>query len=41
MTDKKILKECCREIYNDYKELLINKSATPGRHHYFKGGTLS
>lgn len=35
-----ILKECCQEIYSDYKEQLINKPATPGRHHYFKGGLL-
>lgn len=35
-----ILRECCQEIYNDYKENLLNKPATPGRHHYFKGGLL-
>lgn len=35
-----ILRECCQKIYNDYKEKLINKPATPGRHHYFKGGLL-
>ena len=35
-----ILKKCCQEIYNDYKEKLLNKPATPGRHHYFKGGLL-
>lgn len=35
-----ILRECCQEIYNDYKEKLLNKPATPGRHHYFKGGLL-
>lgn len=35
-----ILRECCKEIYNDYKEKLLNKPATPGRHHYFKGGLL-
>ncbi len=35
-----ILKECCQEIYSNYKEKLINKPAIPGRHHYFKGGLL-
>ena len=35
-----ILRKCCQEIYSDYKEQLINKPATPGRHHYFKGGLL-
>ena len=35
-----ILKECCQEIYSDYKDKLLNKPATPGRHHYFKGGLL-
>ena len=35
-----ILRECCQEIYNDYKEKLLNKPATPRRHHYFKGGLL-
>lgn len=35
-----ILRECCQEIYNDYKEKLLNKPATSGRHHYFKGGLL-
>ena len=35
-----ILRQCCQEIYSDYKEQLINKPATPGRHHYFKGGLL-
>lgn len=35
-----ILRECCQEIYNDYKKKLLNKPATPGRHHYFKGGLL-
>lgn len=34
------LKECCKNIYNDYKEKLINKPATPGSHHFFKGGLL-
>lgn len=35
-----ILKECVQKIYNDYKEKLINKPATPGSHHYYKGGLL-
>ena len=35
-----ILKDCCKKIYNDYKEKLINKPATPGSHHFFKGGLL-
>ena len=35
-----ILKECCQKLYIDYKEKLINKPATPGSHHYFKGGLL-
>lgn len=35
-----ILKECCKKIYSDYKEKLINKPATPGSHHFYKGGLL-
>ena len=35
-----ILKECCQKVYIDYKEKLINKPATPGSHHYYKGGLL-
>lgn len=35
-----ILKDCCQRIYADYKDKLINKPATPGLHHYFKGGLL-
>lgn len=35
-----ILKECVQKIYRDYKEKLINKPATPGSHHYYKGGLL-
>lgn len=35
-----ILKECCQNIYNDFKKQLINKPATSGSHHYFKGGLL-
>lgn len=35
-----ILRECCQKIYSDYKEKLINKPATQGRHHCFKGGLL-
>lgn len=35
-----ILKDCCKKIYKDYKEKLMNKPATPGDHHYYKGGLL-
>ena len=35
-----ILKEVVQRIYKDYKERLMNKPATPGSHHYFKGGLL-
>lgn len=35
-----ILKECVQKIYRDYKEKLINKPATSGSHHYYKGGLL-
>ena len=35
-----ILRECCQRIYEDYKEKLMNKPATGGSHHYFKGGLL-
>ena len=35
-----ILKECCKNIYNDYKDKLINKPATSGSHHFYKGGLL-
>lgn len=35
-----ILRECCQRIYADYKEKLMNKPATDGSHHYFKGGLL-
>ena len=34
------LKNCCEKILLDYKEKLINKLATTGSHHYFKGGLL-
>ena len=34
-----ILRDCCKEIYVDYKEKLINKPATD-THHYYKGGLL-
>lgn len=34
------LRECCKKIYEDYKEKLMNKPATTGSHHYFKGGLL-
>lgn len=36
----KNLKDCCEKILLDYKEKLINKPATTGSHHYFKGGLL-
>lgn len=35
-----ILREVVQKIYGDYKEKLFNKPATPGSHHYFKGGLL-
>ncbi len=35
-----VLKECCQIIYKDFKEKLINKPATTGSHHFFKGGLL-
>lgn len=34
------LKDCCEKILLDYKEKLINKPASTGFHHYFKGGLL-
>ncbi len=35
------LRECCLEIYNDYKQKLIAKPATENpRHHFFKGGLI-
>lgn len=35
------LRNCCLEIYNDYKEKLMNKPATGGDcHHFYKGGLL-
>lgn len=34
------LKNCCEKILLDYKEKIINKPATSGGHHYFKGGLL-
>ena len=36
-----ILREVVQKIYSDYKEKLFNKPATPGSHHYFKGGLLT
>lgn len=36
-----VLKECCQVIYMDFKEKLINKPATTGSHHFFRGITLS
>lgn len=35
-----ILKECCKEIYENYKEKLVNKPATTGSHHFYRGGLL-
>lgn len=35
-----ILKEVANRIYNDYKEAIMNKPATPGSHHFYKGGLL-
>lgn len=35
-----ILREVVQKIYNDYKKKIMNKPATPGSHHYFKGGLL-
>ena len=35
-----ILREVVQTIYEDYKEELMNKPATPGSHHYFRGGLL-
>lgn len=35
-----ILREIVQIIYEDYKEKLMNKPATPGSHHYYKGGLL-
>lgn len=35
------LRNCCLEIYSDYKERLMNKPATGGDcHHFYKGGLL-
>ncbi len=33
------LKECCLQIYKDYKQKLISKPASPN-HHFFKGGLI-
>lgn len=35
-----ILNETVKKIYSDYKDQLINKPATPGSHHFYKGGLL-
>lgn len=35
-----ILREVAQKIYDDYKEEILNKPATPGSHHYFRGGLL-
>lgn len=35
-----ILKEVVQRVYADYKEKFLNKPATPGSHHYYKGGLL-
>lgn len=34
------LQDCCINILFDYKEKMMNKPATTGSHHYFKGGHL-
>lgn len=34
------LKQCCQNIYKDYKDALINKPATTGSHHFYRGGLL-
>lgn len=35
------LRNCCLDIYKDYKEKLMNKPATAGDcHHFYKGGLL-
>jgi 3'-5' exoribonuclease len=40
MIKNPILKDCCKKIYTDYKDKLVNKPATPGSHHFYKGGLL-
>ena len=35
-----MLREVANRIYNDYKEPIMNKPATPGSHHFYKGGLL-
>ena len=35
-----ILKEVTQKAFADYKEKLLNKPATPGSHHFYKGGLL-
>ena len=35
-----VLREVSNRIYNDYKEAIMNKPATPGSHHFYKGGLL-
>lgn len=40
MIKNPILKEVAKKVYNDYKNELLNKPATPGSHHYYKGGLL-
>lgn len=35
-----ILREVANKIYNDYKDAIMNKPATPGSHHFYKGGLL-
>ncbi len=34
------LRDCCKKILLDQKDKLMNKPATTGTHHYFKGGLL-
>lgn len=35
-----MLKDCCFTIYKEHKEKLMNKPATIGGHHFYKGGLL-
>lgn len=40
MIKNPVLNEVVKKVYDDYKEKLLNKPATPGSHHYYKGGLL-
>lgn len=37
MIKNPILKEVVQKIYQDYKNDIMSKPASPGSHHYFKG----